>query len=259
MPDPHTPRIHPVADPEQVDEWCREYAATHDPHLRSLIAERHLWLVHVCARQLRRRSETLDDLLQVGQIGLLHAIDRFDPAFGVAFRTFASATILGELRRHYRTTWRIRVPRRLQELHLAVNAATDHLTGTLGRSPRVSEVAKFLAISEDDVVEAIAAGRGYWPGTIDAADDSDRRGSRMLAEVTDSIGELDDRDQVCSVLNRLPERERRILVLKFYGERTQTEIGEELGLSQVHVSRLMRAALDTLRRELIASARATGG
>lgn len=253
MPDAPTPRTHPVADPAVVDAWCREFATTRDPALRTLIAERHLWLVHVCARQLRRRAEPLDDLLQVAQIGLLHAIDRFDPAFGVAFRTFASATILGELRRHYRTTWRVRVPRRLQELHLAVNAATDHLTGMLGRSPRVSEVATFLAITEDDVVEAIAAGRGYWPGSIDAADDDDQSGSRLPADPTDLIGAADDRDEVCAVLNRLPERERRILVLKFYGERTQSEIGQELGLSQVHVSRLMRAALDTLRQEMARS------
>ncbi len=250
MPDVPTNRIHPVVDPALVDEWCREYATTRDPALRALIVERHLWLVHVCARQLRRRAEPLDDLLQVAQIGLLHAVDRFDPGFGVAFRTFASATILGELRRHYRGTWRVRVPRRLQELHLAVNAATDHLTGTFGRSPRVSEVARFLAISDDDVVEAIAAGRGYWPGSIDAAEDESDSASRLPADPMDHIGEADDRDQVCAVLNRLPERERRILVLKFYGERTQSEIGEELGLSQVHVSRLMRAALDTLRQEL---------
>ena len=134
-------------DQTTIDGWCAEYARTHDPELKERIVAAHQWLVRVCARRLLRRNEQLDDLVQVGNIGLLKALDRYDPAFRVAFRTYASATIVGELRRHYRTVWMVRVPRGMQERHLAVRGAFGRLESSIGRTPTMGEVAAMLGLT----------------------------------------------------------------------------------------------------------------
>jgi RNA polymerase sigma-B factor len=232
-------------DPADVAEWCNRYFVGRDPALRRLIVERHHWLVQVCARQMRRRAEPLDDLVQTGQVALLLALERFDPVFGVSFRTFASATIIGELRRHYRSTWRVRVPRRVQELHLAVSSAIEQLTGELRRSPTVPDIARFLRVPETDVVEALAAGLSYWPVPLPTAADGDE--AQLAGRFEVAFDHVDARSEIKELLDRLPHRERAILYLRFFHDMTQTEIAAEMHLSQVHVSRLMRHALMTLR------------
>ncbi len=144
-----------------LERWCRDYSVSRDRELRARIVDHFDWLVRICVNQMTRRGESVDDLMQVGTIGLLNAIDRFDPAFGVQFRTFASATISGELRRHYRGAWRMKVARPLQERHLAVTGAIETLTGALRRSPTAKDIADHLKLDVDQVVEAYAVGSTF--------------------------------------------------------------------------------------------------
>jgi RNA polymerase sigma-B factor len=194
---------------------------------------------------MTRRGESADDLTQVGTIGLLNAIDRFDPSFGVQFRTFASATITGELRRHYRGAWRMKVARPLQERHLAVTNAIETLTATLRRSPTAHDIAEHLRLDVDEVIEATALGSIFAPVSLET-EDNGHHGSRVQSPDPD-LQSVESRTDVRRLLSRLGERERRIVFLRFYCERTQSEIADELGVSQVHVSRLLRAALERLR------------
>jgi RNA polymerase sigma-B factor len=232
-----------------LERRCCEYSVSRDPELRDHIVENFDWLVRICVGQMTRRGESVDDLVQVGRIGLLNAIDRFDPAFGVQFRTFASATISGELRRHYRGVWRMKVARPLQERHLAVTSAIETLTAKLRRSPTVSDIAQHLSLHVDEVVEANAVGSIFAPVSLNA-EDSDHQTSRHgwpAQSVDGDLQRAESRTDLRELLSRLGERERRIVYLRFYCDKTQSEIAEELGVSQVHVSRLLRSALERLR------------
>jgi RNA polymerase sigma-B factor len=228
-----------------LERWCREYSVTRDRELRARIVEHFDWLVRICVNQMTRRGESVDDLMQVGTIGLLNAIDRFDPAFGVQFRTFASATISGELRRHYRGAWRMKVARPLQERHLAVSGAIETLTGTLRRSPTAKDIAEHLKLDVDEVVEAYAVGSTFSPASLNT-DESEHHCARLHASDRE-LQRVETRTDLGTLLSRLDERERKIVYLRFYCEKTQSEIATELGVSQVHVSRLLRSALETLR------------
>ncbi|MET7400285.1 SigB/SigF/SigG family RNA polymerase sigma factor [Dactylosporangium sp. NPDC005572] len=210
------------------------------------------------ARRLARRygatGEPLNDLVQVACLGLVKAVDGFDASRGIEFGTYATPTIIGEVKRYFRDrTWGIRLPRRLQELRLAVNQARDDLVQTLGRSPTVPDLAAHLDVDEEQVIEVIGAVHAYHPMSLDApsigADDE--------ATLQDAIGSdepefvlVDYRESLHVLLDRLPEREQRILTLRFYGNLTQAEIADRVGLSQMHVSRLLRQSLNFLRRRL---------
>jgi RNA polymerase sigma-B factor len=194
---------------------------------------------------MQRSGESLDDLVQVANIGLLHALEHFDPSFGVKFRTYASATMSGVLRRHYRTTWRVRVPRRLQEMHLHVCRAVDDLTSQLRRSPTTAELAAHLDLDVEDVLEALELGWSRRPSSI-SGPVGDRGAAASLAADDPAVEQVDDRVDVERLLAMLPPRDAAILRMRFYEGSTQSEIGEQIGLSQVQVSRLIRGALTRL-------------
>jgi RNA polymerase sigma-B factor len=218
--------------------------------LRNELVEEHRWLAEICARRLSRRGEPLDDLLQVAMLGLVKAVERFDPEFGVPFRAYASKTMRGELRRHYRDhTWAMKVPRRMKDLSVRVSAVVDRLTQQLGRIPTVSDLAIELAISEDEVVEVLAASAGYRTSSLSGHIGRQEREEpvELGSEDAEMIG-ADVRPDVARMLASLPARQRAVLYLRFYRQLTQQEIGDRLGLSQVHISRLLRAALETLRK-----------
>ena len=188
------------------------------------------------------RGEPFDDLLQVARIGLLKAIDRFDAARGVPFGAFASPTIVGELRRHFRDyTWGVHVSRTAKDLRSGLNGAVEELTKQLGRSPLVPELARHMGLPEDTVIEVMEASLAYRPDALDQANPVHQR---PLGDGT--AGSL-DRAQVLELLNLLPSRERQILYLRFYEELSQADIAERLGTSQVHVGRLITASLARLR------------
>jgi RNA polymerase sigma-B factor len=244
-----------MPDADQIREESlrpfRELAATGDRALRDRILVEHRWIAVHCARRFADRGEPLDDLIQVAQIGLFKALERFDPEHGTTFATFAVPTVLGEIRRHFRdATWAVRVPRRLKDLHVELSGATELLVAQLGRPPTPDELAQHLNVGIDDVLEAIEAGGGYRPSRLALPNEAEERPSvgRALRADDPALEGADDRIVVQRLLDSLPERERRIVELRFFGEMSQSEIAEEVGVSQVHVSRLLRSSLAALQR-----------
>ena len=217
----------------------------------------HLPLVHFLARRFRDRGEPLEDLVQVGTIGLIKAVDRFDPQRGVEFSTYATPTIVGEIKRHFRDKgWAIRVPRRLQELRISLGRATAELSQKSGRAPTVGELAAHLGVSEDEVIEGLEGAQAYSTTSLDAhaggddGDDSPSLGDRLGSEDLD-LEAVEYRESLKPLLAALPSRERRILALRFFHGMTQSEIAAEVGISQMHVSRLLAKSLATLREGML--------
>lgn len=224
-----------------------------DRDARAELARRYDYLAQQLARKFRGRGTALDDLVQVARFGLVNAIDRFDPDRGVKFSTFAGRTIVGEIKHHFRGhAWSMRVPRSLQNLWLRGSNATDELGQILGRMPTIDELAEHLDVSEDEVLEALDAG-----GTMRAASLDKPIGEGGGTPMADLIG-ADDRSiglattwvEIEDLLEELDDRERTIVYLRFFEDRTQLEIANHIGVSQVHVSRILRSTLDELRERL---------
>lgn len=220
-----------------------------DPSARDELVRLHLPLVEYLARRFRGRGEPLDDLVQVASLGLLKAIDRFDPERGVEFSTYATPTIIGELKRYFRDKgWAIRVPRRLQEIGLQLAQVMPDLSQELGRSPSIPEVAQRTGLSEEDVLEGINAAQVYSLKSLDApvTEDGTNSVARLGAE-DESLELLEAWSSIAHLLEKLPYRERKILHLRFVVGQTQSQIAEELEISQMHVSRLLSKTLAHLR------------
>ena len=230
-----------------------EYRRTGERQLRNELIEAHQGLAAHIARRFANRGEQLDDLKQVAFVGLLKAVERFDPGRNLEFSTFATATIEGELKRHFRDkTWAIRPPRRRQELHLRLGSAVGELSQQLGRAPRVPEVAAHLGVTEDEVLDAMDAGGAYRPSSLDAPHGGSESGSlesRIGAEDT-GFELAEHRLVVEELLSGLPEREQTIVRLRFFEDMGQAEIAAQVGISQMHVSRLLARTLLQLREEL---------
>lgn len=222
---------------------------------REQLVHQYIGLVEFLARRFRNRGEPLEDLVQVGTIGLLKAIDRFDLEREVQFSTYATPTIVGELKRHFRDKgWAVHVPRRLQELHLELTKIVGRLGQELGRSPTVAEIAEAAGTSEESVLEGLEIARAYNFTSLDAPLDTEDGGSTSFA---DQLGEEDEhlenleyRASLAPEMARLSERERNILYLRFFRGLTQSEIADRLGISQMHVSRLLGRTLMKLREAL---------
>ena len=259
---PRADRVEVATAPrrEELRRLHRRYAETDDRREQAQIREQlvrgYESLVHFLARRFQNRGEPLEDIVQVGFLGLIKAIDRFDPDMGNEFTTFATPTILGEIRRYFRDKgWAIRFPRRLQELYQQVVRTNEAMKNELNRQPTVAEVAERLGVQPDDVLEAMEMSSALTPVSIDAVtaggmDD----GGRQLAEAVGGDDPNLDRVEMRDVLNRamqhLNERERRIMIMRFFDEMSQSEVAKRLGISQMHVSRLQRAALEQLREHL---------
>ncbi|AGZ41781.1 putative RNA polymerase sigma factor [Actinoplanes friuliensis DSM 7358] len=223
------------------------------PAVRERAIEAWLPLARHLANRYSGRGEPNDDLLQTAVVGLIKAVDKFDPDYGTDFAGYAIPTVIGEIKRHFRDrTWAIRVPRRLQELRLAITAANSTLTHTLGRSPTVPDIAAHLDITEEEVLEGLEGARAY-----NATSLSTPVGSEGSSELGETLGGEDHGYELAEArialgpaMASLDEREQRILTLRFYGNLTQTEIAEQIGISQMHVSRLISRALVKLRGQL---------
>ncbi|MEI5008686.1 RNA polymerase sigma factor SigF [Streptomyces sp. PmtA] len=219
--------------------------------VRAALIEANLPLVRYAAARFRSRNEPMEDVVQVGTIGLINAIDRFDPERGVQFPTFAMPTVVGEIKRYFRDNVRtVHVPRRLlHELWVQVNGATEDLTTTHGRSPTTAEIAERLKISEDEVLACIEAGRSYHATSLEAAQEGDGLPGLLdrLGYEDPALAGVEHRDLVRHLLVQLPEREQRILLLRYYSNLTQSQISAELGVSQMHVSRLLARSFARLR------------
>ncbi len=248
-----------MLDKEEVRELFRGYqkAETEEARLgyRERLVDQYIGLVEFLARRFRNRGEPLEDLVQVGTIGLLKAIDRFDLDREVEFSTYATPTVVGELKRHFRDKgWAVRVPRRLQELHLELTKTVSALGQELGRSPTVAEISKASGASEEEVLEGLEIAQAYNFTSLDAPIDSDESGSTTFADQLGSEDEqlenLEYRASLAPEMEKLPERERKILYLRFFKGMTQSEIAARLDISQMHVSRLLNRTLIRLRDAL---------
>ncbi|MCM2430215.1 RNA polymerase sigma factor SigF [Streptomyces sp. RKAG337] len=235
-----------------LEEGTHEYQ-----YARNTLIELNMALVKFAARRFRNRSEPFEDIVQVGTIGLIKAIDRFDLSREVEFPTFAVPYIIGEIKRFFRdTSWAVHVPRRLQELRLSLAKAVDDLSARLDRSPTTAELAAHLDLTTEEVVDGLMASNGYTAGSLDMpASEDDERGGGLA----DRIGDLDpamagveNLQTLKPLVAQLNERDRRILQMRFGDELTQAQIGAELGVSQMHVSRLLSSVLARLRAGMLA-------
>jgi RNA polymerase sigma-B factor len=224
------------------------FARTRDPRVRDRLIEAHLGLAAYLARRYSNRGESTDDLVQVASMALVKAVDRFDPERDVTFSTFATRTIVGELKRHFRDrTWSVRPPRRLQELCLEVTHHVEALTQSMGRAPKVSELAAACAVSESDVIEALEAAQSYRSVSLDEPGvDGATLGSSLGGE-DESFANAESRAAFAPYLDALPARAQKILQLRFIDGLTQSEIGKVVGLSQMQVSRILSTSLAALR------------
>lgn len=252
------------APPDDLDNLSLfvEFAATRQRSIRNRLVERHMGLAAHIAKRFSRSGGTEDDLRQVAMLGLVKAVDRFDPDFGVPFAAFAGSTIEGELKRHFRDhSWAVRVPRSAKELHLMVRRAADDLVQRTGRSPSVEEIAEFLGLDRDDVLRGLsvsAAARVSSLNSSAGAGTADTPLDRIGALATEEVGyeHAMQSDIVERLLTRLPERERKIVQLRFYEQMSQADIAAAVGVSQMQVSRLLRASFERMRGWLNAEAAA---
>jgi RNA polymerase sigma-B factor len=219
--------------------------------LRDELVTGHLPVAEHIARRFAHRGETGEDLVQVATVGLINAVDRFDPDRGTDFLSFAVPTVMGEIRRYFRdSSWSVRVPRRLKELHLAITAAGNELSQQLGRAPTPSEIATRLGMTKDEIYEGLEAGNAYHSVSLDdmLTQDSDNTSlGEMLGEPDSAMEGVENHESLLPLVRELPERERTILLLRFFGNLTQTQIAEKIGISQMHVSRLLARTLQKLR------------
>ncbi|WP_241386551.1 SigB/SigF/SigG family RNA polymerase sigma factor [Rhodococcus sp. CH91] len=222
--------------------------------IRDEVVERCLPLAEHIARRFDGRGEAFEDLLQVARLGLVNAVDRFDPERGSDFVSFAVPTIMGEVRRHFRDAgWAVRVPRRMKELHLSLSKATSELSQQLGRAPTASELAEELGIDQEEVLQGLVAGNAYQTVSVDRSSPSGDDGLTLadtLGDYDAALDEVENHEALRPLLEALPARERTVVLLRFFGNMTQTQIAERVGVSQMHVSRLLTKTLAQLREQL---------
>lgn len=243
-------------DRDRARQLLTDYAQNRDPATKDELVNQHLNLVRYLAGKFANRGENLEDLVQVGCLGLIKAIERFDPERGTEFTTYATPTIVGEIKRHFRDKgWAIKVPRRLQEFNAAVAKTTEELTSSLGRVPTAEEIAKKLDVTAEDVLEAQELGQSYNLLSIDSELDADD--SRKTSSLLDYLGrsdfhleQVEDRLALHRAFSCLAPRERLLMYLRFFENRSQSEVARVLNISQMHVSRLQARSLETMRQAL---------
>ncbi|WP_320670682.1 SigB/SigF/SigG family RNA polymerase sigma factor [Patulibacter defluvii] len=237
---------------EQRDmQLLRRYHRQHDPADREQMVHRGLPLVRSLARPYAGKGEQLEDLVQVGCVGLLKAIDRFDPYAGTRFVTFAAPNITGEIKRHFRDhCWSVHVPRGIQELDARVNRAAERIAADRGRTATTEEIAQHLAVDPAQVEEAVRGGQGYRPLSLDHPAGEAREALDLCGEDEDGFAAVERRQLLWSACEALDEREREVVLLRFFDGRLQREIAERLGVSQMQVSRILRRALERMRAAL---------
>ncbi len=232
----------------------REFARTRDERLREKLIAIHQNLVRFLAGKFANRGEPLEDLVQVGTIGLVNAVDRYDPDRGTKFSTYATPTIVGEVRRYFRDkAWSMKVPRRLQELNQAANKAVDVLSVKLGRSPKIDEIARAIGASEEETLEAIELGNAYDTVSLDSRMTTEAESAPMtLAEFVggedETLATLQQHGDLAAAIESLDEREKVIITLRFFKDLSQAEVAKRLNISQMHVSRLQHRALNNLKK-----------
>ncbi len=245
-----------VWDKQRTRELFRHYREHNDEESRDELITMYLNLVKYLASRFRNRGEPIDDLIQVGTIGLIKAIDRFDTGREVEFTTYATPTIVGELKRYFRDKgWAIKVPRRLQELSFRVNQAVDQLTQRLQRSPSILEIAEYLGVTSEEVLEAMETSEAYNFVSLESDRNADGADSFSILDYIGKDDQLmavvDDRTTLAEALKHLTPQEQHVLYLRFFQGLTQTEIATQMEISQMQVSRLLRKTLRVMRENLV--------
>jgi RNA polymerase sigma-B factor len=244
----------PLPGVESDAELLRRYHGDGDVGARQELIERHVGFVRRLAQRYARRGEQLEDLTQVGCVGLIKAIDRFDGSYGANLTTYAAPNILGEIKRHFRDRgWSVRVPREIQELNVKLTRTVDELSAKLGRSPSVEELAEATGSTREQVLEAMESSAAYSALSLSEGPDPDDEGGgpmEVIGRDDEHYEQSEQRLTLATGIQRLPSRERAILHLRFFEGLTQSEIADRVGISQMHVSRLIRDSLDRIRREL---------
>lgn len=241
---------------QETEELFRQYVATRDPAIREKLVLAHQNLVRFLASKFANRGEPLEDLVQVGIIGLINAIDRFDPDRGTKFSTYATPTIVGEIRRHFRDkAWSLKVPRRLQELNLAANKAAEEITQQTGRPPTVQDIAAHLGATEEETLEAIELGNAYDTVSLDSkllyeGESAPASLAEILGGTDGSLERVETYGDLTAAMDRLEPREKAIIYYRFFKDMSQTQVAERLNISQMHVSRLQHKALKHLKEIL---------
>ena len=244
----------PAWDKDRTRELFRRYKEEGDEEAREQLIVSHVNLVRYIAAKFKNRGEPLDDLIQVGTIGLIKAIDRFDPSRGLEFTTYATPTIMGEIKRHFRDKgWTIRVPRRLQELSAKVNTVTDELTAELQRSPSIDEIAARLGTTPDEVLEAMESSSAYSSVPLEGQGGTEEDAPAVIdryASVDNDLEASDDRMILEDVISEFPEADQQAIRMRYLDGMTQVEIAKKLGISQVQVSRMLRRALRRIQEKI---------
>jgi len=248
------PKTNAISTLEETESLFLRFGRTRDAHLRERLIAAHQKLVRYLAGKFANRGEPLEDLVQVGMIGLINAVDRYDPERGNKFSTFATPTIVGEIRRHFRDkAWRLKVPRRLQELNQSASRAHEELQRQLGRPPTIQEVAAKIGAREEETLEAMELGIAYETVSLDSSSGGDQ--DSASATLADFIGAEDKELQALvahgdleHAIASLDDRERAVIVQRFYNDLSQSEVASQLQISQMHVSRLQSRALQELKR-----------
>jgi RNA polymerase sigma-B factor len=249
-----TVHSHPERLGDEAERLLEQYQRTRDPKIRDQLVLMHENLVRFLAAKFANRGEPLDDLVQVGLIGLINAIDRYDAERGTRFSTFATPTIVGEIKRHFRDkAWNLKVPRRLQELNLQVMRGNEALAQQLGRSPTIGEIAEHVGASEDETLEAMELGNAFDTLSLDAQ--LSFEGETAPLTLNDTVGSTDSSlenvqvyDDLKDALASLDDREKMVIYLRFFQDLSQSEVAQRLRISQMHVSRLQAKALAQLRK-----------
>ena len=239
-----------------INELFEEYSRTKDINIRNQIVEKYLYMVDILAKKFINKGVDYDDLYQIGSMALVFAVERFDPNKGYEFTSFATPTIIGEIKRYFRDKgWAVKVPRKWKEISAKLPAAKEALHQRLGRAPLVSEIAEYLGYSEEDILEAMESGQAYGTFSLQQTyDDGGNEGEASIFEkytARDEVGYInfENSEVIKAVLNKLNDQERKVFRMRFFDEKTQQQIADEIGVSQMTVSRLEKKLRDKFREE----------
>ncbi|ERJ85098.1 putative RNA polymerase sigma-B factor [Peptostreptococcaceae bacterium oral taxon 113 str. W5053] len=241
---------------EEINELFKEFGKTKDKKIRDLLIREHLYIAEILAKKYTNKGIEFDDLYQVASVGLILAVDRFETERGYKFSSFATPTIIGEIKKYFRDKgWVIRVPRRIQELSKRVNNAKTHLSQTLQKSPSIQDIAEYIDSTEEEVLEAMEASKVYAPQSLDASfessdDDRDINLTDLIGEEDDAFEKIEMRDLIQRGMSKLNEVERKILQDRYFDKKTQVAISKELGISQMTVSRIEKKIIEKFREEM---------
>lgn len=246
---------HKIKD-EDIKELFKEFKKTKDKNIRNILIEKHLYIAEILAKKYANRGIDYDDIFQVASIGLIYAIDRYDVEKGYEFSSFATPTIIGEIKKYFRDKgWAIRVPRRIQELSKKINNAKIVLSQQLQRSPTIEDIAQYLNSTEEEILEAMEGSKVYTPQSLDISydgnsDDKDVNLSDLIGQEDEYFAKIENNDFLMRAIEKLNEMEKKIFVDRYFNDKTQVVIAKELNISQMTVSRIEKRIIDKLRKEM---------